>query len=201
MSQNCISVVFQFEGELPIGSGTVTFFFLILFSNCLFICVFIYSILFSCRDNERSQVAFVTFKDPKGAETSILLSVDTILYSSLSNLFSIVLSLQIFWMILRILLFCCACSFKLSLEIVSRKVEILFCYEKWLQGVVLCFENYLEQSFILKNRRDLTKFSSIYFLNIGEIIQYECHDVFSHFYNCRCMDLFFFLINFFSCTL
>lgn len=30
------------------------------------------------KDNERSQVAFVTFKDPKGAETSILLSGATI---------------------------------------------------------------------------------------------------------------------------
>lgn len=41
-----------------------------------------------CSDNERSQIAYVTFKDMQGAETAILLSV-----ISLLNNFTIVLEI------------------------------------------------------------------------------------------------------------
>ncbi|KAE9446215.1 hypothetical protein C3L33_21892, partial [Rhododendron williamsianum] len=37
-------------------------------------------------DTERSQIAFVTFKDSQGAETAVLLSVRLLLISSIINL-------------------------------------------------------------------------------------------------------------------
>lgn len=39
----------------------------------------IFLFLCYCSDNERSQIAYVTFKDANGAETSVLLSVNSLI--------------------------------------------------------------------------------------------------------------------------
>lgn len=52
-----------------------TIFFIQFYANTWF--------LFLCSENERSQIAYVTFKDAQGAETAVLLSVSSLRRQSL----------------------------------------------------------------------------------------------------------------------
>ena len=71
---------FSFSGDIEYVE-MMRFVFLLTLSPFMvptLLCILSYdsvSIYFSCSDNERSQVAYVTFKDVQGAETAVLLSV------------------------------------------------------------------------------------------------------------------------------
>ena len=81
-----IKEFFSFSGDIEyVEMMRFVFLFSLTVSQFMFFVIWIEVIIFLCSDNERSQIAYVTFKDAQGSETAVLLSVMELLNSVIEN--------------------------------------------------------------------------------------------------------------------